>query len=344
MMATDEHSVLQNGATCLSWYLAVGSNAIAAFQSTTGTNGIGMISQVIARLLHPSLANVEVDPALLYVGALVIKLFKKAPSQLGPYIGDMLKAVLERLQKSNLPSLRQSLILVFAHIANSQTKELVDFLSGIPVNASTGLEYVLNEWTRMHPEFQKAYETKISIVGLCKILSLNHGALLNLPVKGDPIVELTDKIVTRSRAKMANKNVEQFTVVPFAQKMLSLLAHEVVEEEAANEDIDDDEWEEDEEEEYDAAENELDNKTGRQGPSPFASASDYQFLSDYIGGINNEEMMEEDDPDIKNDPVYALNLKTYASDFIKTSWQGFSAYVTSLPTKYQEAVKQLLSV
>lgn len=199
----------------------------------------------------------------------------------------------------------------------------------------------------MHPEFQKAYETKISIVGLCKILSLNNGALLNLAVKGEPIVELTDKIVTRSQSKMANKNVEQFTVVPFAQKMLSLLAREVVdEEEIANEpDGDEEDWEEDVDDDgIDAADNDLDGKAaGPHGISPFVSASEYQFLSDIVGGISDDPVIDEDDPDIKNDPIYNLNLKTYASDFIKTSWQGFSNYVTSLPTKDQEAVKQLLT-
>ena len=118
------------------------------------------------------------------------------------------------------------------------------------------MTFVLTEWLARQHVFYGAYECKVSIVALIKLLQ--HGIAANdirlqeIKVKGDQII--TDSLAkTRSQKKLAP---DQWTEVPVLAKILKVVINEMgncLGDIMTNEDYDDEEEDEDSgaEEDYD---------------------------------------------------------------------------------------------
>ena len=69
----------------------------------------------------------------------------------------------------------QSLVMVYAQLIHTQLNAVVNFLCSVPgPNGETALEFVLSQWVERQFLFFGAYETKVSIIALAKLLQVHQ--------------------------------------------------------------------------------------------------------------------------------------------------------------------------
>ncbi|XP_071784308.1 importin-9-like [Asterias amurensis] len=326
-LKTDDNATMQSGGECLRAYVAVAYNQIASWQDAEGRSGLKYAIEVVTRLLNPSTSEFTAA----FVGRLVAILITKAGSALGDNSDMILRAVLSKMQQAETLSVTQSLLMVFAHLMHSCMEDVLEFLSSVPgPTGKPALEFVLTDWVTRQNMFYGAYDSKVSITALSKLLQ--H--MINKPdqrlegiiVKGDQIFNPAEGIRTRSKAA---QSPEQWTSIPLQVKIYKLLLNELLnamesnvsqQASAGGEDLEEDDgWEEGEDEdEYE------DDDDGDEGPlseqallaqlSDYSSGLIYPGLHDLCGDEVDEE---EDDPDALNDPIFQLDLQAYLTDFMQ---------------------------
>ncbi|KAF2667312.1 ARM repeat-containing protein [Microthyrium microscopicum] len=220
--------------------------------ATTSKYGLEVILLIIDRLLGP---HVE-DNAGAEVGGLAAELVEKAGSErLGPYLMQLLQAVAVRLGSATQAQFIQSLILVFARLALTNAKDVVDFLGQVQIGDHNGLDVVIVKWLENSVNFAGYDEIRQNVLALTKLYELEDPRLSHIQVKGDLIVPVSDRIMTRSRAKL---QPDEFTVVPANLKIIKVLVEELqfasgskheleaaALEAAEDEGSDDEDWEDD---------------------------------------------------------------------------------------------------
>ena len=172
------------------------------------------------------------------------------------------------MQSSDVLSVQQSLIMVFAHLIHSKMDAVLTFLSSLPgPTGRPSLEFLMVEWVGKATMFSGSYDCKISLLALAKILehaiSTEDQRFQNIFVRGDRIINPVQGITTRSKVK---NEKEMYTEVPLLVKIYKLLINELHGHLEEKKDLQDDgDYEDgdgDEEGEYDAepegAENEID--------------------------------------------------------------------------------------
>ncbi|ELR21483.1 Importin beta domain containing protein [Acanthamoeba castellanii str. Neff] len=364
LITTADNSLLNEGCACLSAYVSRAPGLLLQWNDGR-SNGIGYILQFVGRLLQPSTS----DMAALYVGPLVTKIISKFKTvkafqlmdlhtdphlQLGGQLGagtltDMLKAVLARLQTQCMPSLAQSLVLIFARLmmggivpgigSPAQTKEIRDFLSSIQVaENTTALTFVFQTWAKQQDDFHGTLNIKASILGLLNLFCLQDQQLLSMPVEGDIIVQRDQGRSSRSKAKAGQTPVQRQTV-PLAVKALKAAVQELMvmaeQKEGGGEDDGSDDSDVDE---YQDDMKALMAEMGAD-PSTGGWLMD-QLLDDHL----DEE--EEEDPDCVNDPLYQLDLKAFLEGFLKNfatqNREAFGMVANMLPSLEQRFLIDLL--
>ncbi|XP_068125456.1 importin-9 [Hyperolius riggenbachi] len=320
-LRTDDNTTMQNGGECLRAYVSVALEQIAQWQDEQGHSGLWYVMQVVSQLLDPRTS----ESTATFVGRLVSTLISKAGRELGENLDQILRAILSKMQQAETLSVMQSLIMVFAHLANSQLEPLLEFLCSLPgPTGKPALEFVMTEWMSRQHLFYGQYEGKVSSVALCKILqygiNMDDKRLQDIKVKGDEIFDMEEGIRTRSKT---SRNPQRFSSIPLLVKIYKLIINELssvieanatrqTEEEWAQGNGDDanDMWEDEDEDE------------GLAG----------QLLSDIISSNKYDddyyEDDEEDDPDVLKDPLYQIDLQTYLTEFLQQFAQQpcFSAF------------------
>lgn len=115
--------------------------------------------------------------------------------------------VVWKIYKSRMPSIVQSLVLIFARLIHSHPKEIIDFLSETSIDNRISLKIVLDKWLLQQPLF-RGYYTK----------NVTFSALLKLFVQRDPRIESLMVIGYNP----SHSNVNSEVNAPF--KILSLMA------------------------------------------------------------------------------------------------------------------------
>ncbi|KAL1416150.1 hypothetical protein MTO96_006416 [Rhipicephalus appendiculatus] len=304
VMHTDDNSTLQNGGECIRAYVSVAYDQVAAWRDEQGQTGLYYIVKVAQHLLDPKTP----ESASMFVGRLVSVVISKAGLSLGDGTELLLRAVLSKLQQSETLSVIQSLVLVFAHLVHTQMSAVLDFLSGVPgPTGQSALAFVLTEWCSRQTLFYGTYETKVSILALCKLLEhgiqTNDSRLVSINVKGDRVINTNEGIRTRSKSAA---NPDQWTEIPVLVKIYKLMIHELsncldhamIHKE--EDDSEDEEWEEEGDMEGDAPEHIM---------RHFAPASDYAVF-DPDGDDDS------DDPDAMADPISRVDLQSCLVQFL----------------------------
>ncbi len=167
--------------------MSVSPEQICGFADAEGKSGLWYLVQVAGHLLNPA-GN---EFSATFVGRLVTTMIQKAGDRLGENLENLLKAVLSKLSGAKTLSVAQSLLMVFARLAaHGQLEALLNFLSSVPgPNGEPALEFVLSKWVSRHHVFYGAYENKVSIVALAKLLqhgvNANDSRLQGIDVPGD---------------------------------------------------------------------------------------------------------------------------------------------------------------
>ncbi|XP_018412390.1 PREDICTED: importin-9 [Nanorana parkeri] len=318
-LRTDDNTTMQNGGECLRAYVSVALEQIAQWHDEQGHSGLWYVMQVVSQLLDPRTSEFTAA----FVGRLVSTLISKAGRELGENLDQILRAILSKMQQAETLSVMQSLIMVFAHLANSQLEPLLEFLCSLPgPTGKPALEFVMAEWMSRQHLFYGQYEGKVSSVALCKILqygiTMDDKRLQDIKVKGDEIFDMEEGIRTRSKT---SRNPQRFTTIPLLVKIYKLIINElsnVIEANATRQT--EEEWAHDDA--NDMWEDEDDEDEGLAG----------QLLSDIISSNKYDddyyEDDEEDDPDVLKDPLYQIDLQTYLTEFLQQFAQQpcFSAF------------------
>jgi len=283
LLKTEDTSLLKSGADCLT--------AIVRRLGAQLGSRIPQIAQIAARLLDPTLSDLTSASA----GPLVTSLVTLVADQLGPALPELLRAVVMRLTNSRLPVLTQSLVLVFARLANTHMQAVFDFLSSVVVNSQDGLSFVLGYWTKYHLEFNGDLGLKVSLDGLAKVFHSADPRLDAIYVPGDLVVDVNSARASRSK----KKDVDKWTTVPLRLKILQIILkdHQLLElkpHKTSTDEEDDDENEDAEDDEDDEADDDLDN------------------LLDLA-----DEDDEWEDPYERLDPLYNVDIQKYIQDWIK---------------------------
>ncbi|EEC02476.1 importin, putative [Ixodes scapularis] len=213
------------GGECVRAYVSVAFDQIAAWRDDQGQSGLYYVVKIAQHLLDPKTP----ESAAVFVGRLVSVLITKAGPSLGEATDILLRAVLSKLQQTETLSVIQSLVLVFAHLVHTQMGAVLEFLSGVPgPTGQSALAFVLTEWCSRQTVFYGAYENKVSILALCKLLEhgiqSNDSRLVDISVKGDRIINMNEGIRTRSKGAA---NPEQWTEIPVMVKIYKLMIHEL---------------------------------------------------------------------------------------------------------------------
>lgn len=127
--------------------------------------------------------------------------------------------------------------MVYAHLIHSQLPAVLNFLSSVPgPTGESALAFVLREWVLRQHVFYGAFENKVSITALAKLLqhgvNANDTRLQEIMVKGDLIIPqgtLTNDGRGGAKTRAATKKMgpEQYTTIPVLAKIFKLLVNEM---------------------------------------------------------------------------------------------------------------------
>ncbi|KAL9103894.1 MAG: hypothetical protein Q9163_001087 [Psora crenata] len=191
----------------------------------TGKGGLEIILLVIDRLLGPSVQ----DSSAAEVGGLAMELVEKAGAErLGPYLRQLLRVVAIRLSTAERADFIQNLVLVFARLALTNAKEVLDFLSQVQVEGTeggTGLEVVMRKWLDNSINFTGYDAIRQNVIALTNIYKLHDERLASVQTKGDLLVDNQSRIKTRS---LARRQPDQYSIIPVPLKLTKVLIQELV--------------------------------------------------------------------------------------------------------------------
>ncbi|KAK6586774.1 hypothetical protein PZA11_000064 [Diplocarpon coronariae] len=249
LMASGDGGILRPGAEAIKYMLMHDHQQVFAWQDEVSRSGLEVCLIIIDKLLSPAIE----DNAASEVGGLAAELVEKAGQErLGPYLEQLLRAVASRLATAEAAPFIQSLILVFARLSLNGSHDVVEFLAQIDINGRNGLQVVLSKWLENSVMFAGYDEIRQNVIALSKLFTLNDQRVIQTMVKGDLIIPKSDRIMTRSQAKLSS--FPQYTVIPAPLKILKVLIEELLSAsghqraaafaaEYADEEADDDGWE-----------------------------------------------------------------------------------------------------
>ncbi|KAG4429736.1 hypothetical protein IFR05_014787 [Cadophora sp. M221] len=222
LMATVEGGILRPGAEAIKYMLMHDHQQVFAWHDESNRSGLEVCLIIIDKLLSPAIQ----DNAASEVGGLAAELVEKAGQErLGPYLEQLLRAVASRLATAEAAPFIQSLILVFARLSLVGAHDVVEFLAQIEINGQNGLQIVLSKWLENSVHFVGYDEIRQNVIALSKLFTLNDPRVIQTMVKGDLIIPKSDRIMTRSQAKL---NPDQFTIIPAPLKILKVLIEELL--------------------------------------------------------------------------------------------------------------------
>ena len=225
LFSSNEFNLIQSATITIRQILAHDPAQVFSWRDpATGKGGLEIILLIVDRLLGP-----EVDDASASeVGGLAMELVEKAGAeQLGPYLMQLLRVVAIRLSTAEHANFVQNLVLVFARLAITNAKEVLDFLAEVHVEGSaggSGLEVVLRKWLEHSAHFAGYDAIRQNVMALTNIYKLHDDRLTNIQVQGDLIVDTSTKIKTRSQAKRAP---DQYSIIPVPLKLTKVLIAEL---------------------------------------------------------------------------------------------------------------------
>lgn len=313
-LETDDNSTLQSGGECLRAFVSVALDQIQAWRDGEGCNGVFYVVKVIEKLLDPKTSEFTAT----YVGRLISVLISKMGPHLGSDLNFILKCILCKLYQAETLTVTQSLVLVFAKLAETQMAPMIDFLWSVPSPfGESALQFVLGQWCSKQHLFFGDYDRKISSLALCKLveytISSNDQRLQNINVPGDLII---DKGGIKTRSKAA-KDPHKWTIIPVLVKMYKLIVNELsnqIEHSLSKLEKDGEEDDEDNDDEFEDDEEDFADEGGMEDDDNVASSANFlDDLQDYE--TDGEDKF--DDPDAENDPVSKMDLQAYLTEFIQ---------------------------
>ncbi|SJX60888.1 related to KAP114-Member of the karyopherin-beta family, nuclear import [Sporisorium reilianum f. sp. reilianum] len=326
LSTSQDRDVLQNGIECLTVLVKKCTQELVDWKDPqTQTASVDLMLQIIAKLLVPTNDS---ESGGLAVGDLVVALLRKAGDRIAHVLPDLLNAMVQRVATAQTATFTQSLIVPVAYLMHDndeQAKQVMDLLESIQVapaadnpaaESGNGLVVLCKKWVDNVETFQGFWAQRVSALALAKVLDSRRPFLTSIDVRGDILPDNSGIIRTRSRAKTMP---HQYTSVPMFAKIVKVLLKEWSSASRAGNaggqgqdgtrtpetDDEDGEWDD----EYE--------------PNAGGGKDDFAFLSDMLGpgGLdalqNDDDFGLEDDEDLKSDPVYSMDLKSWLTQYLQ---------------------------
>ncbi|RLN52181.1 hypothetical protein BBJ28_00014970 [Nothophytophthora sp. Chile5] len=236
LSAVEDDKVMNSGSECLKWLVMFAVDPLAAYTTAAGSNGVDATLSVSAKLLSPTIS----DASATCVGGLITQvLLKLGPALPTATVQSILSAVCARLAAAELPSLVQSLCMVFARLVHSHGVEILNVLEQLPpptaqagqAQAANMLAFVFGTWIERQQDFYGLYCIKVTMSALLKVVEWNDPRVNAITVTGSAVdapnaeAASTGGIQTRSKARnMPAGGKTQYTTVHFLTKFVVILA------------------------------------------------------------------------------------------------------------------------
>ncbi|KDQ62857.1 hypothetical protein JAAARDRAFT_146629 [Jaapia argillacea MUCL 33604] len=336
----EDRDVLQSGVTCLTLIIRKDCGQIVSWSDSEGRSGLDHVLAVVARLLEN-----QDESGGLVIGDLIIHLLRRTGDAILSVLPEMLRAMVGRMNTAQTATFIQSLVVPFCFLIVNQRDTILSLLEATQIQGRSGLDIFIQTLCENVETFQGFWPTRISNLAISQLYISERPSLQQLTVKGDIIVTPGPKnvIMTRSRTKTTPV---QFTSVPFPVKALKLLLHDLhsggesatLNTQGEDLDVDSDDGDED------WTEEEKLNQGFKQ--------DEFAFLSEMIGpkGVpfDSDDILEDnDDDDLKNDPVSQMDMKAHLISFFKEcasrNTNNFSDVVGQLNAEEMVVVRRIIS-
>ncbi|KAL8961471.1 MAG: hypothetical protein Q9193_001979 [Seirophora villosa] len=225
LFSSNDFSLNQSATVTIRHLLSRDADQVFSWQDpATGKGGLEIVLLIIDRLLGPDVD----DASAAEVGGLAVELVEKAGAdRLGPYLMQLLRIVAVRLSTAEHASFIQNLVLVFARLALTNAKEVLDFLAQVHIEGGaggTGLEVVLRKWLEHSVHFSGYDAIRQNIIALTNIYKLHDERLANIQVQGDLMADNSSRIKTRSQSK---RTPDRYSIIPIPLKLTKVLISEL---------------------------------------------------------------------------------------------------------------------
>ncbi|WRT69867.1 uncharacterized protein IL334_006858 [Kwoniella shivajii] len=340
---TDDMDVIQHGMIHLTLVVRKDCEKLIQWHDAEGNNGIHSIFHLLSRFLAPTFS----ESGGIFVGELIMHLFRKAGSVMAPVLPDLLRVIVDRLVTAQLPSFIQTLVLPFAYLFGTEyTTSTIDLLSSFTTQlpdetSKTGLEIVLAAWCEHSDTITGSWNIRVSDLGLSKLFILSDERLSMVIVRGDMVIDERnrDTIMTRSRTK---SHPNQYTQIPFPVKAFKLILRDVQSEpgvKGKGKKIDYDIDEDDGDEDWDD-----DDLLGGGD-----DVGEFDYLSSWLddkGG--NENDAQDDDEDLKSDPLAQIDMAQHLTDTLRHAYtsneNGIHSMVDTLNDVEKKTLRDVLTL
>ena len=171
LFLSNDVTILQHGCSLLRFYIALCKNIILR------QNQVPLLLKVIDHYLDMSL----LENSMLYLGNVICQFFFHIENKIIP---NLLENIVKRIYKAKMPSIVQSLILVYSRFIVKYPIDTLNFLISIQVENRVGLKVLIDKWLLHQPLFRGKYFKNISIKALSVLYSMKNSIVESLMVIG----------------------------------------------------------------------------------------------------------------------------------------------------------------
>ena len=366
LIKSTDVTILQRGCSLLRFYIALCKDIIIK------TNQKDLIIKVIKKYFDPSL----LESSMLFLGNTISQFFFHLEDKIIP---DLLESIVKRIYKTKMPSIVQSLILVYSRFIVKFPIDTLNFLISIQVENRVGLKVLIDKWLLHQPLFRGKYFKNISIKALSVLYSMKNSIVESLMVIGYNPSHSTASVEVNAPCKILSvlirclnneimqekikKEKTNYNDLDYDNNSNDDNNERLEVENDDDEDIKDDN-NKDDNEKMDIGEDEF--KNIEDEPRDFSSKLPFLNNQGKTGGLNNLEQgseiyltemlgfdyndIEGDEDDTTEDDLIYLNdiqfdfiLKDYLFDFFKNFYKSDQLYLTEclklLPKEDQKMFK-----
>lgn len=175
LIKSNDPAILLRGTAFLKIYVPMCKDIIVSMYDFLCkiSNSQGVFPKVINRFLDPSL----LESNLVYIGNLTTHYFTHIIKNWDKQI---LEALAKRMYKCRMPSVVQSFILVFSRLLILHPEEIIQFLTGVFIEARPALKVLIDKWLLHQPLFRGKYFKNLRYVF---IFNIQYNGL-NKPIQG----------------------------------------------------------------------------------------------------------------------------------------------------------------
>ena len=171
MEKSDDMFLLLNGTQTMKTFIHLAHEQVLKLSTPE------QIIVVCKKLLSPE-TN---EQSALMLGNLIIQVIHKVQPRIDTML---LMCVVKKIYKSRMPSIVQSLVLIFARLIHTNPDVIIQFLSETSIENRICLKIVLDKWLLQQALFRGNYTRTVTISALCKMFMMREPTIETLMVIG----------------------------------------------------------------------------------------------------------------------------------------------------------------